>query len=71
MKRRTSLPSATSQTWTPLSKSEAMIDLPSLEKTAPWMQLSLGLGAQTTHIGLDSPRGHREWHYAGWRPAAS
>jgi len=34
------------------------------------MRLSLGLGTQTTHVGIDSPRGHREWHYAGWRPAA-
>jgi hypothetical protein len=33
-----------------------------------WMNLSFGFGAQTTHIGLGSPRGHREWHYAGWRP---
>lgn len=40
-----------------------------LEARCPWMQLSLGLGAQTTHIGIGSPRGHREWHYAGWRPA--
>lgn len=39
-----------------------------LQKRFPWMQLSFGLGAQTTHIGLGSPRGHREWHYAGWRP---
>lgn len=40
-----------------------------LAKRCPWMQLSLGLGPQTTHIGIGSPRGHREWHYAGWRPA--
>jgi hypothetical protein len=53
------------------ARMSAELYLRSLEKTAPWMQLSLGLGAQTTHIGLDSPRGHREWHYAGWRPAAS
>ena len=42
----------------------------SMEKRFPWMQLSFGFGAQTTHIGLASPRGHREWHYAGWRPSA-
>lgn len=42
-----------------------------LNRRFPWMQLSLGLGAQTTHIGIGSPRGHREWHYAGWRPATS
>jgi hypothetical protein len=35
----------------------------------PWMQLSFGFGPQTTHVGLASPRGHREWHYAGWRPS--
>ena len=40
-----------------------------LAKRCPWMQLSLGLGPQTTHVGIGSPRGHREWHYAGWRPA--
>ena len=39
-----------------------------LDKRYAWMQLSLGLGALTTHIGMGSPRGHREWHYAGWRP---
>lgn len=35
----------------------------------PWMRISLGLGAETTHVGIDSPHGHREWHYAGWTPA--
>ncbi len=35
----------------------------------PWMRISLGLGAETTHVGIDSPRGRREWHYAGWSPA--
>ena len=40
-----------------------------VEQHHPWMQLSFGFGAQSTHIGLASPRGHREWHYAGWRPA--
>lgn len=40
-----------------------------IEKQFPWMQLSFGFGAQTTHIGLASPRGHREWHYGGWSPA--
>jgi hypothetical protein len=40
-----------------------------LERQAPWMQLSFGFGPQTTHVGLASPRGHREWHYAGWKPA--
>jgi hypothetical protein len=40
-----------------------------LNSRFPWMHLSLGLGAETTHVGLGSPRGHREWHYAGWTPA--
>ena len=40
--------------------------LRALGRRCPWMGLSLGLGAQTTHIGIGSPRGHREWHYAGW-----
>ncbi len=48
---------------------KAELFLRSLEKLYPWMHLSLGLGAKTTHVGLGSPRGHREWHYAGWRPA--
>ena len=47
----------------------AEIYLRALNRAAPWMQLSLGLGPQTTHVGIDAPRGHREWHYAGWRPA--
>ena len=40
-----------------------------MESRFPWMRLSLGLGAETTHVGIGSPRGHREWHYAGWVPA--
>lgn len=36
-----------------------------LERDKPWLNLSLGLGAQTTHVGIGSPRGHREWHYRG------
>lgn len=41
--------------------------LRTLDRQFPWLRLSLGLGPQTTHIGLGSRRGHREWHYAGWR----
>ena len=48
---------------------KAELFLRSLDRRFPWMHLSLGLGALTTHVGLGSPRGHREWHYAGWRPA--
>jgi hypothetical protein len=43
--------------------------LRSLNAQAPWLGLSLGLGPQTTHVGIGSPRGHREWHYSGWTPA--
>ncbi len=28
-----------------------------------WLQMSLGLGARTTHVGILSPRGHRHWYY--------
>lgn len=38
--------------------------LRALNARCPWMQMSLGIGAQTTHIGIASPKGHREWHYA-------
>jgi hypothetical protein len=44
--------------------------LRALGRRAPWLNLSLGLGANTTHVGIGSPRGHREWHYAGWTPAS-
>jgi hypothetical protein len=40
--------------------------LRALDRRCPWLGLSMGLGAQTTHVGIVSPRGHREWHYAGW-----
>ena len=40
--------------------------LRSLVATDGWLQLSLGLGDRTTHIGILSPRGHREWHYASY-----
>ncbi len=43
--------------------------LRSLNSQAPWLGLSLGLGPQTTHVGIGSPRGRREWHYPGWTPA--
>jgi hypothetical protein len=39
-----------------------------LDARCPWLGLSLGLGAQTIHVGIGSPRGHREWHYAGYAP---
>jgi hypothetical protein len=51
------------------SRMGAELFLRALDKANPWMQLSFGFGAQSTHIGLASPRGHREWHYAGYRPA--
>lgn len=37
-----------------------------LDSRARWLELSLGLGAKSTHIGIGSPHGRREWHYAGW-----
>jgi hypothetical protein len=43
--------------------------LRSLDRSARWMQLSMGLGGATTHIGIGSPKGRREWHYSGWTPA--
>lgn len=39
-----------------------------LDEKEPWLALSLGLGARTTHIGLQSPAGHRTWFYGGHRP---
>jgi hypothetical protein len=49
----------------------AELYLRNLARRCPWLNLSLGLGALTTHVGIGSPRGHREWHYAGWRPAVN
>jgi hypothetical protein len=40
-----------------------------LSRRFPWLRMSLGLGAETTHVGIGSPRGQREWHYPGWTPA--
>jgi hypothetical protein len=40
-----------------------------LDRKAPWLHLSLGLGERTTHVGIGSPKGRREWHYAGWTRA--
>lgn len=51
-----------------IDRMKAELYLRALDKQFPWMHLSLGLGALSTHIGLGSPRGHREWHYAGYRP---
>lgn len=51
------------------ARAKAERKLRSLEAQAPWLGLSLGLGPQTTHVGIGSPRGHREWHYPGWTPA--
>ena len=49
----------------------AELYLRQLDRRCPWLHLSLGLGPTTTHVGIGSPRGHREWHYAGWRPAVN
>ncbi|MCU1274545.1 MAG: hypothetical protein JWO48_1976 [Bryobacterales bacterium] len=40
--------------------------LHSLARSQQWLQLSLGLGDRSTHIGILSPRGHREWHYPSY-----
>lgn len=42
--------------------------LRALDAQAPWLHLSLGLGPRTTHVGIGSAKGHREWHYSGWSP---
>jgi hypothetical protein len=47
-------------------REKAEIFLRSLQAAAPWLNMSLGLGAATTHVGLLSPRGHREWYYTGY-----
>lgn len=39
-----------------------------VEAEAPWLELSLGLGARTTHVGLGSPKGSRDWRYDGYFP---
>jgi hypothetical protein len=41
--------------------------LRSLARKNPWLGISLGLGDRTAHVGIGSPKGKREWHYAGWR----
>lgn len=43
--------------------------LRSLDRRMPELRLSMGLGGRTTHVGIGSPRGRREWHYSGWVPA--
>jgi hypothetical protein len=50
------------------SRAKAEQWLRDLDRRAPWLHLSLGLGPLTTHIGIGSPKGHREWHYAGYVP---
>src|SRR4051812_12379771 len=55
---------------TPQVRAKAEQFLRTLSSRAPWMRMSFGLGPVTTHIGLLSPRGSREWHYAGYTPAA-
>lgn len=37
--------------------------LHTLSKEQRWLELSLGLGPRTTHIGIHSPHGGREWRY--------
>ncbi len=33
-----------------------------------WLELSLGLGYQTTHVGILSPKGQRIWTYSSYQP---
>lgn len=42
---------------------KASVWLHDLMKREPWMKLSLGIGPTTTHVGIGSPRGSREWRY--------
>lgn len=39
-----------------------------LDTREPWLQLSLGLGNLTTHVGILSPARGREWHYDSYVP---
>lgn len=45
------------------SRRKAEARLREYHDEAPWLEMSLGLGARTTHVGIGSPRGSREWHY--------
>ena len=40
--------------------------LMNFRKQNPWIQMSLGLGARTTHIGLLTKRGERTWTYKSY-----
>jgi hypothetical protein len=42
--------------------------LKQLAKDEPWLQVSMGLGNETTHVGLLSPIGHRVWKYKNYVP---
>ncbi len=53
---------------TPAGRMHAERWLRSLDRSLPALKLSLGLGSLTTHVGIGSARGHREWHYPGWVP---
>ena len=55
----------------PSLRAKAEEFLRSLQARTPWLNMSLGLGASTTHVGLLSPRGHRQWFYAGYAAAPS
>ena len=53
------------------ARAKAERTLRAMEAHAPWLNLSLGLGAHTAHVGIGSSKGRREWHYAGWSPVKS
>ena len=50
-------------------RSRAEQFLRDLNARYPWMKMSLGIGAATTHVGIGSPRGHREWRYTTLKSA--
>jgi hypothetical protein len=41
--------------------------LKEVRRANPWLEMSLGLGNRTTHVGLLSKRGERTWHYKSYR----
>jgi len=49
----------------PGSRYLAELRLLQLFREVPWLDLSLGLGNMTTHVGIQSPLGCRVWYYRG------
>lgn len=38
------------------------------QRDEDWLEMSLGLGGRTTHVGIGSPRGRRDWTYDSYSP---